>query len=91
MIPSTAKGKQSKTLFKCLSKTKRLVFVEAVTHYPRPHQIRLHASLSLKVLGDDLYRGEKAPSFASIGKWKKEGDREKDFHRSCGASQERSF
>lgn len=79
MIPSTAKGKQSKTLFKCLSKNKEgWSLWEAVTHYPRPHQIRLHASLSgLKVLGDDLYRGEKAPSFASIGKWKKEGDREK--------------
>lgn len=79
MIPSTAKGKQSATQFRCLSKNKEgWGLWEARTNFPRPHQIRLHASLSgFEVLGDSLYRGVEAPSYASVGKWKKENDRDK--------------
>lgn len=83
MIPSTAKGKRSHTQFKRLSNNQGgWSLWEARSRYPRPHQIRLHASLSgLKVLGDSLYRGEDAPSYAAIGKWKKEEDRDKRIFR----------
>ena len=76
MIPSTAKGKRAKTEFKCLKRGHEAWSLwQAKTNYFRPHQMRIHASLSgLQLLNDDLYRGVDAPTYASIGKRKKISD-----------------
>lgn len=76
MIPSTAKGKRAKTEFKCLKRGNEAWSLwQAKTNYFRPHQLRIHASLSgLRLLNDDLYRGIDAPTYASIGKRKKIDD-----------------
>ena len=76
MVPSTAKGKRAKTEFTCLKRgNESWSLWQAKINYLRPHQLRIHASLSgLKLLNDDLYRGVEAPTYASVGKRKKAGD-----------------
>ncbi len=76
MIPSSAKGKRSKTAFRRLSGEETgWGLWEANTQLFRPHQVRLHASLSgLKLMGETLYEGVPAPTYASIGKRKKAQD-----------------
>lgn len=76
MVPSTAKGKRARTEFTCLKRGHDSWSLwQAKINYLRPHQLRIHASLSgLKLLNDDLYRGVEAPTYAAVGKRKKEGD-----------------
>lgn len=76
MVPSTAKGKRARTEFKCLKRgNDSWSLWQAKINYFRPHQLRIHASLSgLQLLNDDLYRGVDAPTYASVGKRKKIGD-----------------
>ena len=59
MIPSSAKGKKSKTEFKLLSESSSgWALWEATTSFLRPHQVRAHAAVQeLPVLGDVLYAG----------------------------------
>ncbi|WP_169305344.1 pseudouridine synthase [Coraliomargarita akajimensis] len=63
MIPSTAKGKKAQTRVRCLSvSSSGWALCEALTCYPRMHQVRAHAAvLGLPVLGDSLYGGPDAP------------------------------
>lgn len=76
MVPSTAKGKRSRTEFKCLKRgTDSWGLWQAKCNFFRPHQLRIHASLSgFQLMNDDLYRGVDAPTLASVGKQKKVGD-----------------
>ncbi len=76
MVPSTAKGKRARTEFTCLKKGKDSWGLwQAKINYLRPHQLRIHASLSgFQLLNDDLYRGVDAPTYAAVGKSKKIGD-----------------
>ena len=76
MVPSTAKGKRSRTEFTCLKRgTGSWGLWQAKCNFFRPHQLRIHASLSgFQLMNDDLYRGVDAPTLASVGKRKKVGD-----------------
>lgn len=73
MVPSTAKGKRARTEFKCLKRgNDSWSLWQAKSNYFRPHQLRIHASLSgLQVMNDSLYRGIDAPTYTSVGKRKK--------------------
>lgn len=68
MIPSTAKGKKSKTEFKLLSESKLgWALWEATTTFLRPHQVRAHAAVhELPVLGDNVYDGPEAPLLSEL-------------------------
>lgn len=68
MIPSTAKGKKTKTEFKLLSESKLgWALWEATTAFLRPHQIRAHAAVhELSILGDVLYGGPEAPLLSEL-------------------------
>ena len=79
MVPSTAKGKRSRTEFKCLKRgIDSWGLWQAKCNYFRPHQLRIHASLSgFQLMNDDLYRGVDAPTLVSMGKHKKIGDSDK--------------
>jgi 23S rRNA-/tRNA-specific pseudouridylate synthase len=68
MIPSSAKGKKSKTEFKLLSESSSgWALWEATTSFLRPHQVRAHAALeALPVLGDVLYAGPEAPLLSEL-------------------------
>ena len=81
MIPSSAKGKRSNTVFKRLAGPKLgWGLWEAEAQHFRPHQVRLHISLSgLKLMGETLYRGEPSPTYASVGKRKKAQDSEAEI------------
>lgn len=63
MIPSTAKGKKSLTLFKRIAESAGgWCLWEAKTHFFRPHQVRAHFALSgASILGDQVYGGVEAP------------------------------
>ncbi|CAI8312033.1 MAG: Uncharacterised protein [Puniceicoccaceae bacterium MED-G32] len=78
MVPSTAKGKRARTEFKCLKRgNDSWSLWQAKINYFRPHQLRIHASLSgLHLMNDDLYCGVDAPTYASVGKRKKIGDQD---------------
>ncbi len=55
---SNTTGKKSETVFRRLEKISGFEFWEAVTAFPRFHQIRLHArECSLPIVGDTLYGG----------------------------------
>jgi len=68
MIPSSAKGKKSKTEFKLLSESSSgWALWEATTSFLRPHQVRAHAAVQeLPVLGDVLYAGPEAPLLSEL-------------------------
>ena len=76
MVPSTTKGKRSRTEFTCLKRgTDSWGLWQAKCNYFRPHQLRIHASLSgFQIMNDNLYCGVDAPTLASLGKCKKAGD-----------------
>ena len=77
MVPSTARGKRSRTEFTCLKRgADSWGLWQAKCNYFRPHQLRIHASLSgFQLMNDDLYRGVNAPTLALLGKHKKAGDK----------------
>ena len=93
MIPSSAKGKRSNTVFKRLAgPALGWGLWEAEAQLFRPHQVRLHASLSgLKLMGDTLYRGEPAPTYASVGKRKKAQDREAEIFKGLALHLEKVY
>ncbi|MEM7790481.1 MAG: pseudouridine synthase [Verrucomicrobiota bacterium] len=68
VIPSTAKGKRTRTEFRLLKRSKfGWSLFEAITNYPRVHQIRAHAALCGRpVLGDALYGQAHERSFQEI-------------------------
>ncbi len=68
MIPSTAKGKKTRTEFKLLSESKLgWALWEATTSFLRPHQVRAHAAVhELPVLGDKVYDGPEAPLLSEL-------------------------
>lgn len=78
MVPSKSKGKRARTEFKCLKMGNDTWSLwQAKINYFRPHQLRIHASLSgLQLMNDDLYHGSAAPTYASLGKRKKIGDKD---------------
>ena len=84
MLPSSVKGKQSKTLFRCMKSGREgWSLWEARTNFFRPHQIRLHAALSgLKIMNERLYLGQEAPTYAAVGKRKKSSDFERQIFQS---------
>ncbi len=73
MIPSTSKGKQSKTRFRRINQGfDGWGLWEAYVNFFRPHQIRIHAALSgLKLMNEFIYSGAKAPTLKMIGMQKK--------------------
>ena len=70
MIPSTAKGKKSRTEFRLLSESNSNLgwaLWEATTSFLRPHQVRAHAAVQeLPVMGDVLYDGPEAPLLSEL-------------------------
>lgn len=68
MIPSTAKGKKSRTDFKRLAESHLgWALWEATASFVRPHQVRAHAAVhALPVLGDALYDGPEAPLLCEL-------------------------
>ena len=68
MIPSTAKGKKSATRFHRLAVSPSgWNLWEALTTYPRPHQVRAHFALSgVGILGDALYGGPEVPTLKEL-------------------------
>ncbi|MCD8483469.1 MAG: hypothetical protein LR015_12910 [Verrucomicrobia bacterium] len=65
VVVSHTTGKKSRSDFRRLERWGKWSFWEVVTHYPRFHQVRVHAAESgLKVLGDALY-GDPRPIFLS--------------------------
>lgn len=84
MVPSSAKGKQAKTVFRSLKSGREgWRLWEARTNFFRPHQIRLHAALSgLRIMNESLYEGQEAPTYAAVGKRKKSSDFETQIFES---------
>jgi len=68
MIPSTAKGKKSFTLFRKLDESSEgWALWEAETGFFRPHQVRAHAAThGMPVLGDTLYGGPLSPTVREL-------------------------
>lgn len=68
MVPSTAKGKKTRTRFRRLARVSSgWALWEASTGLLRPHQIRVHASLcGLPIPGDALYGGPPVPSVGEV-------------------------
>lgn len=64
---SNTTGKKSETVFRRLEKSGEFELWEAETHFPRLHQIRLHAQeCGLPIVGDALYGGVPAISVAEL-------------------------
>ncbi|MFP4166084.1 MAG: hypothetical protein ACLFUF_02835 [Opitutales bacterium] len=63
MVPSTAKGKKTRTVFQRLASSESgWSLWEGVAEHLRPHQLRVHAALAgIPVLGDAAYQGPVAP------------------------------
>ncbi len=63
-VPSSARGKRSRTVFRCLGVgDSGWSLWEATANLPRPHQIRVHAALcGLALPGDKLYAGPPVPA-----------------------------
>jgi 23S rRNA-/tRNA-specific pseudouridylate synthase len=68
MVPSTAKGKKSSTLFRKLDESnKGWTLWEAEVGFFRPHQVRAHAAThGIPVLGDAIYEGPPAPTVREL-------------------------
>lgn len=66
-LVSNTTGKKSETVFRRLEKFAEFELWEARTHFPRYHQIRLHAQeCGLPIVGDALYGGIPAISVAEL-------------------------
>ena len=68
MIPSTAKGKKTKTHFRLLNESDSgWALWEATTSFLRIHQVRAHAAVhGISILGDTLYSGPDIPQLSEL-------------------------
>ncbi|MFP4156069.1 MAG: hypothetical protein ACLFU4_00455 [Opitutales bacterium] len=67
MIPSTAKGKKCRTVFRQLGRAGNWAYWEACCGFFRAHQVRAHAAVAgIPVLGDQLYSGPPVPMLGEL-------------------------
>ena len=83
MVPSSAKGKQAKTLFRCIKVAERAgACGRRGQIFPDPIKFDYTPLSGLKIMNERLYLGQEAPTYAAVGKRKKSSDFERQIFQS---------